>query len=402
MIYNSNLIKFDIMNSVLKIFFAAFVISMSACSPKGDGSVSEAVVNGNKMFFFSLNNLKSDTTTLLLSSILENCSLVQLETKDDAFFRPWFTTVTENFIGVRQQGGNPYKLFDRKGKFLCDVGAVGQGPGEYSGTLYDDLIDEKNGLIYLSPFVGNRIYVYNTHGQFVKYIDSPQWLVKPKIFLSNNILTIIHMPTKHENPNNPAANAADAIAIQFDVNTGDVLKKLAPPEFTVSQSIEGEIFNTRNISGVFDFLHTSSDTLYHFDLKNNKILPVFSMTFDSSEKPYKQYFQLNKDLIITLVFGKGLIATDLKNKTSSWIKVVNDYYGNMSAPTYIVQLRNGYWVHNIQPEQLIGDIEKRLAQRDCSEKDKQTLTKLLTTLEENTNNVVFIGKLKSEINTKLF
>ena len=126
------------------------------------------------------------------------------------------------------------------------------------------------------------------------------------------------------------------------------------------------------------------------------------MTFESSEKPFKQYYQVNKELLLTFIFGKGLVATDLKNKTSSWVKVVNDYCGNMLAPTFITQLRNGYWVYNLQPEQLIENIEDRLAKKDCSENDKKILNKTLSTLEEGANNVVFIGKLKSEVKNRMW
>ena len=379
------------MKSILKfLFLAALVFGAYCCSPKGDGSVSEVMVNGSKMYQFSLNNLKSDTTTILLSSLVEDCVLIQLEDKDEAFSKPWFTTVTEKYIGVRSQG-DPYKLFNRSGKFLCTVGSVGRGPGEYRAP-YDDIIDEKNGLIYMSLFSGDRILVFNTSGKFVKEIVSPQRLQKPKIFLSEDILTVVHMPFENDK----------AVAIQFNVNTGEVLKELAPPAHLIVQSFDGEIFNTRNASGIFDFVHTGSDTLYHFDVKNNKILPIFTMSFISSEKPYKQYFQLNKDIILTNVYGKGLVATDLKNKTSSWVKVVNDYYGNIPAPTYVVQLRNGYWVFNREPELLMTEIEKRLSQKSCTESDREILNKTLSTLKEETNNVVFIGKLKSEVKTKLW
>jgi hypothetical protein len=381
------------MESKVKIIFVALVFSVCACSPKGDGSVSESIVNGNKMFFFSLNNLKSDTTTLPLSSLVEDCVMVQLETNDDAFFNPWFTTVTENYIGIRQGGREPtYKLFDRMGKFLCTVGSIGQGPGEYTMSVYDDIIDEKNGLIYLAPFTGDKILVYNTRGLFLKNLVVPDRIQKPKMFLSEGILTVVHMPFNNNR----------AIAIQFDVNTGEVLRELVPPAHLIVQNFDGEIFNTRNASAIFDFVHTGSDTLYHFDTKNNKILPVFTMTYDSSEKPYKQYFQLNKDLFLTNVFGRGLVATDLKTKTSSYIKVVNDYYGNMSTSASIVTFRNGYFVLNVQPEQLRDIIEKRLAERSCSENDRQQLITMLSTLKEGENNVVFIGKIKSDIRTKLF
>jgi hypothetical protein len=372
------------------LFLAALVFGAYCCSPKGDGSVSEVMVNGSKMYQFSLNNLKSDTTTILLSSLVEDCVLIQLEDKDEAFSKPWFTTVTEKYIGVRSQG-DPYKLFNRSGKFLCTVGSVGRGPGEYRAP-YDDIIDEKNGLIYMSLFSGDRILVFNTSGKFEKEIVSPQRLQKPKIFLSEDILTVVHMPFENDK----------AVAIQFNVNTGEVLKELTPPAHLIVQSFDGEIFNTRNASGIFDFVHTGSDTLYHFDVKNNKILPIFTMSFISSEKPYKQYFQLNKDIILTNVYGKGLVATDLKNKTSSWVKVVYDYYGNIPAPTYVVQLRNGYWVFNREPELLMTEIEKRLSQKSCTESDREILNKTLSTLKEETNNVVFIGKLKSEVKTKLW
>lgn len=380
------------MKSTVKILLSVLVLGALSCSPKGDGSVSEILVNGDKMFTFSLSNLKSDTATVLLSSLLENYAIVQLENIDEAYSNPWFTSVTDKYIGVRQQGSRPYKLFDHSGKFLCNVGAVGHGPGEYSLSLYDDIIDEKNELVYLAPFIGNRILVYNTSGSFVKEFVAPHNLNKPKISLTDNILTVIH----YAFPNN------SAIAIQFDVNTGEILKELAPPSRFVVQSFEGEIWNTKNVPGVFDFAYTSSDTLYHFDSKNNQIKPFFTMTHDETKRPFIQYLQLNKDLLVTYVFKVGLIATDLNNKTSSFIEVIDDYSGNMATSANIMTFRNGFYVKNIQPEILMDQIEKRLDERDCTESDKQKLQKLLSTLQEESNNVVILGKVKNNIQAKLF
>ena len=373
------------------LFLAALLLGAYCCSPKGDGSVTEIMVNGDKMYAFSLNELRSDTNIIALSSLVEDCDLVQLETNDDTYVNPWFTTVTDKYIGVRQRDNRPYMLFDRSGKFITNVGSQGGGPGEYTISLYDDIIDDKNELVYLTSMNSDKIMVYNTSGQFLRDIVAPIRLQKPKMFLEDGILTVIHMPFGNQ-----------AIAAQFNASTGEVLRGLTSPSHLVVRSFDGEIFNTRNVPGVFDFLHTSSDTLYHFDVKNNKIKPGFMMTFESSEKPFKQYYQVNKELLLTFIFGKGLVATDLKNKTSSWVKVVNDYCGNMLAPTFITQLRNGYWVYNLQPEQLIENIEDRLAKKDCSENDKKILNKTLSTLEEGANNVVFIGKLKSEVKNRLW
>ena len=379
------------------LFLLVLVFSAYSCSPKGDGTVSEVIVNGNTMYVFSLNELKADTVTLPLSSLVENCVLVQLETRDDAFFTPGATTVTEKYIGVRSR---TYMLFDRSGKFLCPIGAIGQGPGEYAISLYDDIIDDKNDLVYLGAFMENKIMMYNTSGKFIKDIVAPHSLQKPKMFLSDGILTVVHLPFEGDK----------AVSIQFDAITGEVLKELSPPPaHLIVQSFDSELMSTRNALGVFDFLHTSSDTLYHFDVKNNEILPAF-MVKSTKEGMWKRYYPLNKNMFLTNVnmFDRnarrfvsiGTVATDLKSKTSSWINGVNDYFGNMSIS--IGSVSNGYWVQNIQPEQLIEDIKNRLTQRNCTEKDKQVLNKTLSTLKENENNVVFIGKLKKEITTKLW
>ena len=121
-----------------------------------------------------------------------------------------------------------------------------------------------------------------------------------------------------------------------------------------------------------------------------------------TEEPIKLHNQLNKDLVFTFIRRNGLVATDMKNKKSSWIKLKNDYFGNLSIPLSKDIFHNGYFVYNIQPEQLMEEIEQRVSGNDCNEKDRQILQKTLLSLEVDANNVVFIGKLKNEIKTKLF
>jgi len=374
------------------------IISVFSCSPRGDKSVSIINVNGYKMAELSLNNLKSDTVTIPLSNMVEDCVFVQLETNDDAFFGQAFTTITERYIGVRSQTG-AYKLFDRSGNFLCTIGSRGQGPGEYNLTPYDDIIDDQNELIYLAPFMGANILVYNTSGQFLKNIVAPERLLKAKLFLSGNVLTVFHMPL----PN------SRAIAYGFDVHTGQVLNELAATEHLRVTGADGEIFNARNVSGVFDISPTYSDTLYQFDVESNRILPLFTSVGGEPES-VKQYLILNEHVVLTneFVFGtnpvtgrpgfvqKGLVGTDLKYMTSSYIKVVNDFYGNLTVSADAIRFRNGHFVYNVQPEQLMDEIERRLAERSCTEKDRQILRQTLSQLKENTNNVVLVGKLRKE------
>ena len=64
--------------------------------------------------------------------------------------------MSDNYICVRQQS-NVVKLYDKDGKFLCNIGAMGNGPGEYPVTIYDGSIDERGGHIFLSLFYGKKI-----------------------------------------------------------------------------------------------------------------------------------------------------------------------------------------------------------------------------------------------------
>ena len=201
--------------------------------------------------------------------------------------------------------------------------------------------------------------------------------------------------------------------LQFDVNTGQLLNELSPPAglFRAERLNVGDLtFSTRNMSDFFDLL-SISDTLYHFDLKNNRIVPFFTMPFSTSQNIWKQYMTLNKDLIITnihcfeesgLCNRTGLVAIDLKHKTSSFVNFANDFFGQLPAPIDFYHLRNGYWTQSMMPEDLMEDIEKHLTESDLSENDRDRLEITLSTLKEGANNVVFIGNLKDEVKAKLW
>ena len=80
-----------------------------------------------------------------------------------------------------------------------------------------------------------------------------------------------------------------------------------------------------------------------------------------------------------------------KNNNSHYVKLVNDYFGGLPAP---MNFTNGWFFAMYEPAVLMENIEKRMAASDCTDKDKELLKGLLESLDENDNNVMFIGKLK--------
>ena len=94
---------------------------------------------------------------------------------------------------------------------------------------------------------------------------------------------------------------------------------------------------------------------------------------------------------LATVWGTGTIAIDLQKQQSHYVKLVNDYFGGLPTP---MNFTNGYFFAMYEPLVLMDKIEERLSASGCTDKDKEVLNKLLDSLNENDNNIMFIGKLK--------
>jgi hypothetical protein len=64
-------------------------------------------------------------------------------------------------------------VFNRKGKFVRKIGAVGRGPGEYT-RFTKFTIDDKNGTVYVQDS-GNNIMVYSRNGSFIRSLSIQEY-----------------------------------------------------------------------------------------------------------------------------------------------------------------------------------------------------------------------------------
>ena len=382
--------------SYLLLSSALLLGCLSACntSPReskvmeaNDGSVTTVESNGNKLTVCDLSAVK-DTIAGPLSELGVDGRLVSFETSEEAYFKAWFINATDKHIGIRQGNQDVFKLFDRDGKFLYNVGSVGSGPGEYDTTLYDECIDEKNGHIFFTPFVGKRIMMYDINGQWIKDIPLPMQINKAKIWVNEDgSLSVVHMPFEEGEP----------LAYRVDTE-GNILNQLPATAATNVMNFDGEVFSYRNC-GDFDFFHTGIDTLFTYDSAGNKLLPKFTMTFPNmNEKPIHLYYRLPHHFIVTYWGNKGEgggdVLVDTEKNASSYFRLVNDFYGNLPIPAPGHSFYRGYFIQSLEPGQLIEKIEKQIASGKCSGQDEQKLKELAATLTENDNNVLFIGKVK--------
>lgn len=355
-----------------------------------DGSVS-LQVNGKDTLMVCSINTKQETIDIPLSELIEDCRIIRLDNSDEALFKAWYITITDNHIGIRQSSEGPFKLFNAEGKYLCDVGAIGNGPGEYAIAIYDEMIDEENGQILLTSFFGKKIIMYGLDGKWIKDITLPGQINKAKIKMNpERTLSVLNMPFSEEEP----------FAFQMDME-GNILKKYPTASYMKAQTFDTEIFSYQN-SGKLDLFNTNIDTLFHYDVTTNRLLPRFTVTFSGmSEKPMHTYTELPQHYIINyfswekgLFIPGGTVLIDKQKQASTHFRLVNDFFGNLPVDNPNNRFNKGWFIDNLDPGTLKEKIAEHIASGKCPDTDKKKLQELAASLQENDNNVLFVGKLK--------
>ena len=112
----------------------------------------------------------SDNQTLLLSDIVEDVEYVKLETTDDCLLagsvRGFITN--DDIYTLNKYSDEKLLKFDRKtGKFISQIGSIGQGPKE---MIDPGFVFAKDSLVYVSSSISNKVYVYTNDNQFVRSV----------------------------------------------------------------------------------------------------------------------------------------------------------------------------------------------------------------------------------------
>ena len=373
------------------------VMGVSCTQKTGTGN------GGSSLLVCEYADLSGKEKELRLSDFVEDCRVVRFENADNAYFKGSIIA-TENYLFVKQGRGNPCKLFDKEGHYLCDVGGVGNGPGEYYQPIYDVAVDENGKRIFLAPFTDTKIMVYGMDGKWIKDIPVPieGKINKPKIRLNEDgTLTVVHMPI-WTNPDSPLAFCMDM--------DGRLIKQLAAPKQMVVRGYNGEIFSSNNC-GRFEFQYAhdndqnpSRDTIFVYDVAGNRLVPEFAMSFPEPE---------NRPLCVLRSIPQGVFAhsyywdekanssveyndyfIDRQTGKGSRFVLVNDFYGDLPVENPMMAFHQGYYVECFEPYELLEKIEEHLSSGDCPKSEVEKLKALSASLHEEDNNVLFIGKLK--------
>lgn len=365
------------------------VTGVESC--RNSSTVGESV--GNLDFVLIEESSATGEKEIKLSELLDDYSVVVFENSDSAFFKAWKPVISENYIAIVQNNQKPIMLFDRKGNFVAQIGAVGNGPGEYL-MPYDAFIDENRKAIYVTQFTSEPILEYNFAGQHTNTFPV-KGLNKASITgVDDKYISIVSMAF---------ADREDGVnAVRLNPATG-AYEALRYPALSNTQIVDksGKIVGYNNEIWAFKntpnntFMITTNDTLYAYDATTNSVVPRAYLK-ESIEKDSESWYvgmEFPGAIAYQVVGPKSrLIWKDKQTSEVSNATIINDFCGNATVSSG--NFRNGYFIQIWEPGILADRIEERWCKNEMTEEQRHNMNELLESLDMEGNDVMFIGKMK--------
>jgi hypothetical protein len=379
---------------LLKIYLIAGAFFLTACSGKNHKELRDPNAYYSKMvnvgaFDVVVCDISKITKKVKfpISKLVDDCEIVYLETPDVLPELRRYD-VSENFICVAGEG-KPVKLFKRNGTFITDIGKIGRGPGEYGFTPNQIIIEEESNSIFLTAAFGiDKILHFDLEGNFVGNITLLYKSPKAQVQIKSDTITVISMVFDDQTP----------IVYQQSVD-GKIIQCLPIIKNLISKpNFDNEIISSFNTNSL-DFQIASEDTLFHYNVTNNNLEPkLVFLPIQNSIKPIihefsNYYFASGRYKIGGNKFERWDVIINRENlETVFCDEIVNDFYGGITNRLF--GCRNGRYIASKPALNLINEITQILKEDEINNQMKQKLKEILGHIQENDNDVLFIGKLK--------
>ena len=406
-----NLRQFHLLSSILG---EVFLFSSCSVVPKGEEKnlseqwpvvASYQWAGQDSVVVCDLSLLK-DTVDLPFSFFLKDFQIIKLDNRDEAMVGENNLCVSENYILVYGSVYelHPCRLFTKKGEFVTNIGAIGQGPGEYR-AVYKAEIDEKHNCIYLMPFDNsNAIYVYDLAGKPLRSIPLHQSVSKAvfKVDADKRELTVGALPF----------TGYPFVAWVQDFE-GHLLDSVpAARHLSVLPDYSNEVMYGANTE-VFDlyistFFELRPDTLYHYICSESRLKPRFTLNIGDRKRSITTFYELPQAYVGRLMVeeqvGDGMWETkspsnfivDKASLRGTFFRVINDFAGGMPDRLWTPwSLRNKQYIRLVEPGVLKAEIESYLSSTDGRKgKNRKKLQELCESIGEEDNSYVIYAKQK--------
>ena len=252
------------------------------------------------------------------------------------------------------------------------------------------------------------ILAYNLKGEFVKSIPlnkKYENLVVPKgVFKVNtekNQVAVALLPFK----NQPTVTWIQDMEGNFIHEPYADYLKIKPDfsnEINLSRSENHFGFN------IFTFWELRKDTLYHFDMDKGELIPRFTAEF-KNDPILHDYMELPGHYMCMVTQPKQIaegiyeteeqqfIIVDKKSNKGNYVRIFNDYLGNLEIAYFPYACTDGYYTVNLEPNILLEQIEKALKNNELTKEQEEQLKVLQKQINEDHNNYILYAKLKTDL-----
>lgn len=357
---------------------------------------------------------------ILLSDWAGEPEFIALDSSDpEALIAGGEVTVSNHYIGIYSPMETPFKLFDRAtGKFLCNVGNIGRGPGEYNRISFAQ-IDETGGKIWISTLYDNKIHTYDiSTGRFLEDLPlayegngNPNQGYNFVVDSKARTVTIAGVPYDNSCP---AAWCQDM--------QGNVIWEI-PRTGSAPENAMLRLHTSLNVDGALDIcqvsMNTQQDTL--FIIQDRELRPLLTMKLGETYEPNAltigdgdymhdpfilpdyAVVNINKTKMVqSRNTGSGVsismetdlqpsIILDRRTGDVSRRTIIDDILTNDSTgPTF----KNGYLVSNCSAEYFMEAGLVFLENGNLSSSARKRISDILKNISEEDNNVIILAPLK--------
>ena len=388
----------------VKFFLAAATVLLSASC--GRGGLGEG-----GLVTFDYSQMTEGQDTLVFSDLAAEPEFIALDSDTLDAFTAAKVLITENYLVKDAQAilsKAPVRVFDRHtGRFICNVGHLGRGPGEYLNSS-QTFVDEDGGMVWIMD-AADRIKMYDlTSGKYIGDVPLAYKLMdefgagSASFMVDGQAGTLTVMAVPYEEDSCPA------LAWCQDLS-GKILWEI--PETgrqrtrTPSNTLVGTSFN---IDGALDVSFESSgnwpDTLYV--LEGDVLRPVFTVnsrslksgsSLKSTLLPGKVLSTLTEmqEYMPHIIIGVPVanVLTDLKSgKSVSYpTEILNDFLDGYQGG-YSIQC--GYMVQSIPAEEFLAAAPQALEQGTLTGSAAKRVRAILSDLQPTDNDVLMLARLK--------
>ena len=397
----------------LSLFSVAMFASCSLSVPKEGDIIEDSAFRSVDLRIIE----KTKGTVMSLGDLMESYEIIRLDNRDEALIKtyPYGVYVTDNYILLRPADVvSPVKLFTRKGRYVADIGGVGQGPGEYL-YLFSWLVDEKENRIYLGPGRTDKVLVYDLKGNYLpdEVIRFGEIVHKSQIWVDYDKKNVVVVTLPF------SANVNSNFAISKNVcwvqnREGDIVHRIPVNHYGLIGDYSNALVARRNVDAIsfsiFEdpMLRTRPDTLYHYDAVKNIITPCFTIDHVVSEnqsvctvlyetsRSYWAQVTLYPNNLSSSVSSVRLPAFNVcVSKKDGNVRRIDRFTDPLLGLSHLfLMMNNGYICISYDPLELMDALDKVLTQTDLEPDVRKRATDLRNSLHENDNDILIIGKLK--------